>query len=78
MRNEFNALKFSLTCKIWRNMNGFTQRDVSTTCNIATSTYAFIETGDRPPTMAEFSHLCNLMGFEAAEFFKSPEKTKNG
>jgi transcriptional regulator with XRE-family HTH domain len=77
VKTQFDALKFSLTCKIWRNMNGFTQRDVSASCGIATSTYAFIETGDRPPTMAEFSHLCAIMGFEASEFFKKPETSKN-
>ncbi len=73
MKTQFDALKFSLTCKIWRNMNGFTQRDVASSANIPTSTYAFIENGDRLPTMAEFSHLCALTGFEPTEFFKRPE-----
>jgi transcriptional regulator with XRE-family HTH domain len=54
-------------------MHGFTQRDVAASTGISTSTYGFIETGDRTPTMAEFSHLCFVMGFEASEFFKKPE-----
>ncbi len=76
MKTQFDALKFSLTIKIWRNMNGFTQRDVAMAANIATSTYSFIETGDRLPTMAEFGHLCGIIGFDAQEFFKTPQKDK--
>ena len=74
MKTEFDLLKFSLTLKIWRNMNGFTQRDVANAASIAPSTYSFIETGDRVPTMAEFSHLCLIIGFDASAFFKTPEK----
>lgn len=78
MRNQFDGLKFSLTCKIWRNMNGLTQREIGELNGIATSTYSFIENGDRTPTMAEFSHLCATMGFDASDFFTSPEREKDG
>jgi len=78
MRNQFDALKFNMTCKIWRRMNGLTSVDMAELNAIASSTYGFIETGDRVPTMAEFSRLCQTMGFDASEFFKPEEKTKNG
>lgn len=74
MKSQFNGLKFQLTCKIWRNMNGFTRRDIAAFTGIPTSTYAFIESGDRSPTVAEFSNLCQMMGFDAQEFFKKSEK----
>jgi len=74
MRNQFDGVKFALSCKIWRNMNGLTARDMAELNAIPTSTYSFIENGDRPPTMAEFGNLCNTMQFEAAFFFKTPEK----
>lgn len=78
MRNIFDGLKFHIACKVWRNMNGLTIRDMAELSSVAVSTYGFIETGDRPPTMAEFSHLCALMGFEAVFFFKTAERAKNG
>jgi len=78
MRNQFDGLKFSITCKIWRNMNGLTAAEMAQLNGIATSTYSFIENGDRTPTMAEFSHLCNTMAFDASAFFKTPEKPHNG
>jgi transcriptional regulator with XRE-family HTH domain len=59
-------------------MNGLTQRDVAELNGFATSTYNFIENGERTPTMAEFSHLCAMMGFDAQDFFKASEKVKNG
>jgi transcriptional regulator with XRE-family HTH domain len=74
MRNTFDAIKFSVTCKIWRNMNAFTVADMAQMNGMATSTYSFVENGDRMPTIAEFSHLCDTMGFEAKEFFKTAEK----
>lgn len=74
MRNQFDGLKFSLTCKIWRNMHGFTAHDMAEMNGMAASTYSFVENGDRTPTMAEFSHLCNTMTMEAKDFFKTPEK----
>ncbi len=78
MKSAFDALKFMITLKVWRNMNGLTQRDVGELTKIPTSTYAFIENGDRPPTMAEFTVLASLMSFEPCDFLKTPEKAKNG
>jgi len=74
MKTEFDVVRFSITLKVWRNMNGFTSREVAEAAGMAASTYSFVETGDRAPTMAEFSHLCSLIGFDAATFFKTPEK----
>jgi len=77
MRNQFDALKFSITCKVWRNMNEFTIQQMAELNGMASSTYGFVENGDRTPTMAEFSHLCDTMNFEAKDFFKTPEKSNH-
>lgn len=57
-------------------MNGFTSVQMAELNGMASSTYSFVETGDRPPTIAEFSHLCATMGFDASDFFKSPQNGK--
>jgi len=77
MRNQFDGLKFSVTVKIWRNMNGFTAAQMAELNGMAASTYSFVENGDRTPTMAEFSHLCNTMGFEAKDFFSDERNGKH-
>lgn len=77
MRNTFDAVKFSVTVKVWRNMNGLTLRDMCELCGMSSSTLNFVENGERTPTMAEFSHLCDLMQFEACMFFKTSEKRSN-
>lgn len=74
MRNQFDGLRFSLTCKIWRNMNHFTIAQMAKLNGMVTTTYDFVENGGRTPTMAEFEHLCDTMGFDAKDFFKTPEK----
>ena len=74
MKNEFDALKFIMALKVWRKMNGFSVTDIIDLTGIPRSTYGFIEGGDKPPDMAQFSRLCQLMDFDAQEFFKTPEK----
>lgn len=74
MVNIFDSVKFAVTCKVWRNMNGFTSAQMAELNGMATSTYSFVETGDRLPTMAEFCHICDTMGFEPREFFKKAKK----
>jgi transcriptional regulator with XRE-family HTH domain len=59
-------------------MAGFTGAQMAELNGMATSTYSFVENGDRTPTMAEFSHLCETMGFDAKDFFKTPEKEQHG
>jgi len=78
MKNQFDAVKFAITVKVWRNMNGFTLRDMCELCGMEIPTVKFVENGDRTPTMDEFSHLCDLMGIEAACFFKTAGMDKNG
>ena len=78
MRNQFDGLKFAITCKIWRNMHQLTAHEMADLNGMAASTYRFVENGYITPTMAEFSHLCNTMGMEAKYFFKTPEKARNG
>jgi len=78
MHNQFDGLRFCMALKVWRKMHGFSVTDIMELTAIPRSTYNFIEAGDRPPSMAEFSRLCQLMDFEAYEFFKTPETVKNG
>ena len=65
----FDLTKLSEALRIWRNMNNFTMAEMAEMAGIAKSTYGFIETGDRSPTIAEFSVLCDIIGFEPKEFF---------
>jgi transcriptional regulator with XRE-family HTH domain len=74
MKTQFNSLKFCATLKVWRKMHGMSVTDMMDLTGIARSTYGFIESADRAPTLAEFSHLCQLMDFDAGDFFE--EKTK--
>jgi len=69
MNYRFDLLKFSVALKIWRNMHGFTIADMAEMAGIPKSSYGFIETGDRAPTMAEFSNLCGIIDFQPKEFF---------
>jgi len=78
MRSQFDGLKFSVTVKIWRNMNGLTLRDMCELVGMSSSTLNFVENGERTPSMAEFSHLCEVMGFDASAFFTTLEKAKHG
>lgn len=78
MRNQFDAVKFSVTCKVWRSMNAFTVAQMAELNGMATSTYGFVEAGDRAPTMAEFTNLCNTMMFQPKDFFKTAEKGHDG
>lgn len=76
MLNEFDSIRFCTTLKVWRKMHGFSVTEVLELTSIARSTYNFIEAGDRAPSIAEFSRLCQLMDFDACEFFKSPERVQ--
>lgn len=78
LKTTFDSVTFCATLKVWRKLNGWGSGEVADLAGIARSTYSFIEQGQRPPTMAEFSHLCHLMDFDAQDFFKSREKVVNG
>ena len=69
MKNQFDGLRFVMALKVFRKMHGFSVTDVVELTGIPRSSYAFIESGDRLPDMAYFSRLCQLMNFEAHEFF---------
>jgi transcriptional regulator with XRE-family HTH domain len=77
MRNQFDGLRFIMALKIWRKMHGFSVTDVIDLTGLPRSTYAFIESGDRLPDLAQFSRLCQLMEFDASEFFVSAEKVSH-
>jgi len=69
MKNQFDGLRFQMALKVWRKMHGFSVTDIVELTGIPRSTYNFIESGDRTPEMAYFSRLCQLMEFDASEFF---------
>jgi DNA-binding XRE family transcriptional regulator len=69
-RNTFSAVRFQATLRVWRKMHELTVSDMSALAAIPHSTYGFIETGDRLPTINEFTKLCKLMEFDCAEFFE--------
>jgi len=73
---QFDLTKLSVACKIWRNMNGITSADMADSAGVARSTYGFIETGDRCPTIAEMVNLSHMMDFEPTEFFTEEKKRK--
>lgn len=77
MRNQFDGQAFSITLKVWRKMHQLTAAEMAELSSIATSTFSFIENGDRTPAMAEFSRLCQIMEFEAKDFFKTAEKASH-
>jgi len=78
MNTQFNAVQFATTLKVWRKFNLLSLSEVESLTSISTATLSRIETMDRTPTMAEFSHLCELMQFLASDFFQDPRKVKNG
>lgn len=77
MKNQFDGLRFCMALKVWRKMHGFSVTDIIELVPIPRSTYNFIESGNRTPDMAEFSYLCQLMDFEASEFFVARKDIDN-
>ena len=73
MRNQFDGLRFVMALKVWRKMHGFSVTDIIDLTGIPRSTYNFYESGDRTPDLAHFSRLCQLMDFDAHEFFVESE-----
>jgi len=78
MPKAFDSLAFRTYLKVWRKMAGFAQSHVASSANIPTSTYNFIEHGDRLPTMAEFVALCKLVDADPVDFFVPEGRLKNG
>lgn len=77
MRNQYDGLRFQMALKVWRKMHGFSVTDIIELTAIPRSTYAFIEAGERLPDLSHFSRLCQLMDFDASDFFIESE-VKNG
>ncbi len=78
MRSQYDALRFQMALKLWRKLHGMSMHDVFELTGIPIANISRIETDSRCPTMAEFGHLCELMEFDAQEFFVKPERLKNG
>jgi transcriptional regulator with XRE-family HTH domain len=70
----FHKVKFHTTISVWRRLHGLSLDELSTLTEIAKSTLAFIEAGDRTPSMEQFVTLCNIMQFEPKDFFVSEDK----
>lgn len=77
MRNQFDGLRLIMALKVWRKMHGFSVTDIVELTGIPRSSYMFIESGDRLPDLAQLSRLCQLMDFDASEFFVE-SAIKNG
>jgi len=75
MKNQYDGLRFSMALKMWRKMHGFSVTEILELTGIPRSTYNFYESGDRTPDMAHFSRLCQLIEFDASEFFTDPNKS---
>ena len=57
-------------------MNNLTSADMADMSGVARSTYGFIETGDRCPTIAEMTNLAHTMSFEPTDFFTEVKKQR--
>lgn len=71
---HFDLMKLSVALKIWRNMNNLTAAEMAELTGMAKSSYSFVETSDRCPTIAEFLSTCDVIGFEPKEFVKNDHK----
>lgn len=78
MRNQFDAILFCTTARVWRRMHGFTQADMAAACGVSTSKLSLIESGDVPPTIAELARFCDFMDESVVTFFKMSEKGNHG
>lgn len=67
---QFNLTKFSVALKIWREMHGFSQREVAEMCGLAPATISRMEQDDQAPDMATFAKICDLIGFQPNDFFQ--------
>lgn len=70
---QFNLTKFSVALKIWREMHGFSQREVAEMCGLAPATICRMEQDEQAPDMVTFAKIVDLIGFQPNDFF---QKTK--
>lgn len=78
MYNLFEFDYFRVTVRVWRRRVPLTLGELSELSGVSVQRLGVIENGGGTPTMAEFTHLCDLMDERACTFFKTSEKPFNG
>jgi len=78
MGNEFEFDYFRVTVKVWRKMHNLSPAEMAELAGMSYARLGVIENGGGTPTMAEFTHLCDLMEEKACTFFKTPKWGQNG
>jgi transcriptional regulator with XRE-family HTH domain len=66
---QFNLTKFAVALKIWREMHGFSQREVAEMTGLAPGTISRLESDEFAPDLASFAKICDLIGFQPNDFF---------
>lgn len=66
---QFNLTKFSIALKVWREMHGFSQREVAEMTGLSPATVSRMEQDEQAPDMATFAKICDLIGFQPNDFF---------
>jgi transcriptional regulator with XRE-family HTH domain len=66
---QFNCTKFSIALKIWREMHGFSQREVAEMTSLSAATISRLEQDEFAPDIASFAKICDLIGFQPNDFF---------
>jgi len=78
MRNQFDGLRFVMALDVWRKKNELSVNDIADLTGIPHSTYYFYQNSKKTPDLVHFCRLCQLMDFDATEFFIEAEQVKNG
>ena len=69
MSIQFNLTKFSIALKLWREMHGFSQREVAEMTGLSPATISRMEQDEQAPDMITFAKICDLIGFQPNDFF---------
>ncbi len=70
MHNAFEFDYFRVTVRVWRRRVPLTIGELSELSGVSAQRLGVIENGGGTPTMAELTHLCDLMDEKACTFFK--------
>ncbi len=70
MRSMFEADYFRVTVRVWRRRVPLTIGELAELSGISPQRLGVIENGGGTPTMAEFTHLCDLMDEKPTLFFR--------
>jgi len=74
MNNIFEFDYFRVTVRVWRRRVPLTIGELSELSGVSAQRIGVIENGGGTPTMAEFTHLCDLMEENPCTFFKTARK----